>query len=130
MIKVIPGEVIRLALLGAHYRQPLDWSDDVLDAARKMLDRLYGALRGITVPPQVRERAQPDAVVLASLEDDLNTPKALSGIFNIARDLNKATQDARRVELAATLLASSKLLGIAQGDVEAWFSGAAAYSLR
>ena len=125
MIKVMPGEVIRLALLGAHYRQPLDWSDDVLDAARKMLDRLYGALRGITVPPQVRERAQPDAVVLASLEDDLNTPKALSGIFNIARDLNKATQDARRVELAATLLASSELLGIAQGDVEAWFSGAA-----
>jgi len=49
MVKSIPGEVIRLALLSAHYRQPLDWSDETLDAARKMLDRLYGALRGIDV---------------------------------------------------------------------------------
>jgi len=125
MIKTIPGEVIRLALLGAHYRQPLDWSEDVLEAARKMLDRLYGALRGIEIPEQVRAQAQPDAAVLASLEDDLNTPKALAGLFHIARELNRTSDDAERISLAATLLASSELLGIAQGDVEAWFSGAA-----
>jgi cysteinyl-tRNA synthetase len=60
--------------------------------------------------------------VLAAIEDDLNTPKALSEIFNIARKLNKSPDDDERIELAATLLASGELLGIAQGDVEAWFS--------
>jgi len=123
MVKHIPGEIIRLALLSAHYRQPLDWSDEVLESARKMLDRLYGSLRGIDVAADVRARAQPGAAVLAAVEDDLNTPKALSEIFNIARKLNKSSDDNERSELAATLLASGELLGIAQGDVEAWFSG-------
>ncbi|MEM9404157.1 MAG: cysteine--tRNA ligase, partial [Pseudomonadota bacterium] len=47
LIEEMPGEVIRLALLNAHYRQPLDWSDESVTAARRMLDRFYGALRGI-----------------------------------------------------------------------------------
>jgi len=120
MVKTIPGEVIRLALLSAHYRQPLDWNDDVLESARKMLDRIYGSLRGIDVPD---EEAEADAAVLAALEDDLNTPKALSAIFNLARQLNKTEDENERVERAAVLRASSELLGIAQGDIEAWFSG-------
>ena len=125
MIKKIPGEIIRLALLSGHYRQPLDWSDEVIESARKMLDRLYGALRGIDITKDARARAEPGAAVLAAIEDDLNTPKALSEIFNIARQLNKSSDDDERSELAATLLASGELLGIAQGDVEAWFSGGA-----
>ena len=40
-----PGEAIRLALLSAHYRSPLDWSDEALDQAARRLDRLYGTLR-------------------------------------------------------------------------------------
>jgi cysteinyl-tRNA synthetase len=47
LIESVPGEVIRLALLNAHYRQPLDWSDETVAAARRMLDRFYGAIRGI-----------------------------------------------------------------------------------
>ena len=45
ILKHVPGEVARLALLTAHYRQPLDWNDEALAEARKKLDRLYGALR-------------------------------------------------------------------------------------
>jgi len=123
MVKTIPGEIIRLALLSAHYRQPLDWSDDVLDSARKMLDRIYGSLRGIEIPNDVLESAEPDAAVLAALDDDLNTPKALSEIFSLARQLNKAEDEKERIERAAVLRVSSQLLGIAQGDVEAWFGG-------
>jgi len=123
MIETIPGEVIRLALLGAHYRQPLDWSDEVIEAARKMLDRLYGSLRGIDIAGNVRANAEPDAAVLAALEDDLNTPKALAELFNLVRKLNKTTDVSRRSELAATILASGALLGIMGGDIEAWFSG-------
>lgn len=125
MIESIPGEVLRLALLSAHYRQPLDWSDELVVSARKMLDRLYGSLRGIDIAVGAVASAQPATAVLAALEDDLNTPKALSEIFNLARELNKTTAVIERNELAAALLASAALLGIAQGDIEAWFSGSA-----
>jgi len=80
-------------------------------------------LRGIDIAGNVRANAEPDAAVLAALEDDLNTPKALAELFNLVRKLNKTTDVSRRSELAATILASGALLGIMGGDIEAWFSG-------
>jgi cysteinyl-tRNA synthetase len=125
LVKTVPGEVIRLALLGAHYRQPLDWTDATLDNSRRKLDRLYGALRGIGVEPADRRAAEPPAAVLAALQDDLNTPKALAELFDLAKELNKTESvDARR-EQAAALLAAGDLLGLLQQDPEAWFAGAA-----
>jgi len=123
MVKTVPGEVIRLALLNAHYRQPLDWSDDSLDGARRMLDRLYGAVRGVAITDAARSKSEPSAAVVAALEDDLNTPKALAEMFNLARVLNKSTDEDERRELAAELLASGDLVGLMQKDIEAWFSG-------
>ena len=123
LVKSIPGEVIRLALLSAHYRQPLDWSDDVIDASRKMLDRLYGAIRGIEIDTQMRRSATPDPGVLEALEDDLNTPKALSELFGLVKTLNKTSKHNERVRLATTLQASADLLGILRDDTETWFAG-------
>jgi cysteinyl-tRNA synthetase len=122
MIKTIPGEIIRLALLNAHYRQPLDWSDESLDAARRMLDRLYNAVRGIAVPDDLREAAEPPAALLEALEDDLNTPKALAEMFALAKNLNKATDDEERRSLAVSLLAAGELMGLMQSDPEEWFA--------
>jgi len=124
MVKTIPGEVIRLALLGAHYRQPLDWSDDTLESARRMLDRLYGAVRGIDVAAQLRQEAEPPAALIAALEDDLNTPKALAEMFALAKKINKARDDAERKSLATDLLAAGDLMGLLQDDAEAWFASA------
>jgi len=76
LIKTIPGEVIRLALLGAHYKQPLDWSAETLESARRMLDRLYGAVQGIEVSAEARAAADIPADLIAALEDDLNSPGA------------------------------------------------------
>jgi cysteinyl-tRNA synthetase len=123
LIQTIPGEVIRLALLSAHYRQPLDWSDELVDSARGMLDRLYGAVRGIEVSEQERSEAKPAAAVIEALEDDLNTPRALAEIFKLARQLNKTTADQGRRELALQIFAASDLLGIMQTDAEDWFAG-------
>jgi len=125
MVKTISGEIIRLALLSAHYRQPLDWSDDSLAAARRMLDRLYNAIRGIEVPAQMRAAAEPPAALLDALEDDLNTPKALAELFALAKSLNKATGDAERQSLAAGLLAAGELMGLIQSDPEEWFASVA-----
>ena len=123
LIKAIPGEVIRLALLSAHYRQPLDWSDESIESARRMLDRLYGAIRGIYISDDDLARAEPPAAVIAALEDDLNTPKAMAEIFNLARALNKTEDEPGRSRLAAEILAAGELVGLLQNDPEKWFAG-------
>ncbi|MBT8422181.1 MAG: cysteine--tRNA ligase [Gammaproteobacteria bacterium] len=123
LIKTIPGEAIRLALLSAHYRQPLDWSDETLAGASRMLDRFYGALRGIDVSLAARDAAQPSQAVVAALEDDLNTPKAIAEMFNLARALNKESDAAKKVSLAAELYACGELVGLLSTDPEAWFAG-------
>ena len=123
LIDRIPGEVMRLALLSAHYRQPLDWSDETVDAARRMLDRLYGAVRGIEVSDEARDSAEPPEALVAALEDDLNTPKAMAEFFGLAKALNKATDAAEREALAAQMYASGDLMGLLQSDPEAWFAG-------
>ncbi|NCF51798.1 cysteine--tRNA ligase [Gammaproteobacteria bacterium] len=123
LIETIPGEVIRLALLSAHYRQPLDWSDATIQSARRMLDRLYGAIRGIDVPADVQAAAGPPETLIAALEDDLNTPRAMAEFFALARELNKATDDEDRQRLAAAMQASGDLMGLLQVDPETWFAG-------
>lgn len=125
LIETIPGEVIRLALLSAHYRQPLDWSDETVESARRMLDRLYGAVRGIDVPEESRTAAEPLSSVVAALEDDLNTPKAMAEFFGLARELNKATDPGKQRELATNMYATGDLLGLLQQDPDEWFVGAA-----
>ncbi len=123
LIKDMPGEVIRLALLNAHYRQPLDWSDESVTAARRMLDRFYGALRGIEPGDADRSAAEVPAGLIDALEDDLNTPKALAVMFNLARELNKEAEPERKRQLAASLLAAGDLMGLLQSDPDAWFAG-------
>ncbi|MEX0976569.1 MAG: cysteine--tRNA ligase [Woeseia sp.] len=124
MIKTIPGEAIRLALISAHYRQPLDWSDDTIEAAKRMLDRLYGAIRGVEITEGERSAALPPDAVVAALEDDLNTPKALSEIFERVRQLNKSSDAATRREIALQVVAAGDLLGLLRDSPEVWFAGA------
>ena len=125
LIKTIPGEVIRLALLSAHYRQPLDWSSETIESARRMLDRLYGAIRGIEVSADDRANSEPPAAVIAALADDINTPKALAEMFNLARTLNKTTDASERSIQAAGLFAAADLVGLLQKDPEDWFTTSA-----
>ncbi|MED5462266.1 MAG: cysteine--tRNA ligase, partial [Pseudomonadota bacterium] len=120
-----PGEVLRLALLSAHYRQPLNWTDDTVEEARKMLDRFYGAVRGLDIAEDERASAIPPEAFIAALEDDINTPRALAEMFNVTRELNKADDGDKRRALAASLLAAGDVIGLIQEDAEAWFSGGA-----
>ena len=122
MLKTIPGEVIRLALLSAHYKQPLDWSDDSIESARRKLDRLYGALQGINIPENfILESDVPEEIILA-LEDDLNSPLAISVLFNLARDLNKATDQDKKLKIAALLILGGQFMGLLNSDPDEWFT--------
>ena len=123
LIDTIPGEVIRLALLGAHYRQPLDWSAETIQSARRMLDRLYGAVRGIEISDEARAAARVPAALVAALEDDINTPKALAEFFELAKTLNKSNDPEEMEALAAQMFAAGDLMGLLGSDPEAWFTG-------
>ena len=127
MIKTTPGEVLRLALLSAHYRAPLDWTDDLISQTHKRLDGLYGALRKAQDVP-VREVVVP-AGVLDALCDDLNTPQALAELSALAKALETATSEAGRMMAKAVLLAAGAALGLLQGDPEVWFKGGASDDL-
>nr|WP_235200512.1 cysteine--tRNA ligase [Polycyclovorans algicola] len=122
LLKQGPGEAIRLVLMTAHYRQPLDWTDDVIPEANKKLDRLYGALRTLADVEAARDIALPDAFS-AALDDDLNTPQALAVLFELARDANKATALAEKARLKAQLLSAGAALGLLQMTPEQWFAG-------
>jgi len=116
LLKAWPGEVLRYVLLSAHYRQPLDWSDKVLEQAQATLDRLYGLLRD----HDRGESIDVDPDVLEALEDDLNTPTALAALNQIARRISAAETGA---EAAACLRVSGQLLGLLQHAPAEWFSG-------
>ena len=125
LLEEAPGEAVRLGLLTAHYRQPLDWNAAVLADARQKLDKMYGALRnaGVTGPAPGEPQSEPPRAVLEALEDDLNTPKALAELFGLVRQVNSASDPGTRAGLAQALRAGGWLLGLLQADPRAWFTG-------
>ena len=123
-----PGEAIRLALLSAHYRQPLDWTGEVLSEAKRKLDRLYGALRDVPRQSSMVPVA-PDPEFIAALDDDLNTPKALAVLFDLARSINRSEDSGEREALASRLRASATILGLLGTDPEAWFQAIEVHGL-
>ena len=114
-----PGEAVRLTLLSAHYRQPLDFTREGLRQSRHALDRLYTALRH-TADIRAAD-AQPPFDVIAALEDDLNTPMAISHLHELVTKLNKATGAAERSACKGALLSAGRVLGLLQQDPETWF---------
>ena len=122
LLKDHSGEVIRLALLTAHYRQPLEWSSETLVAAKKMLDRIYGALRDIRISPQKIANTKVPTIILEALSNDLNTPMAMAEVFSLAKKLNKTLDNNEREDIAAQIYASGKILGLFEKDANEWFS--------
>ena len=139
LVQSMPGEVVRWALLSAHYRQPLDWNQGLLEQSRKNLDRLYGVLRDADAAladfdPATLDEAELELAenaldpVLDALEDDLNTPGAIAQLFGLAnalRDLlNDAETDINDVAMARwSLKEAAGLLGVLSLTPDAWFEG-------
>lgn len=111
LLQQFPGEVLRFALLTAHYRSPLDFSAELLEQSRASLDGLYGALRevqDVEVDMEVELAPEP---FYAALNDDLNTPIAIAELHTLAKALNKA-DTADKPALKGRILAAADLLGI------------------
>jgi len=126
-----PPEALRYALLSAQYRQPLDWSETLIEQSIRTLDRLYGTLRDLADVPAVRDAGLP-ASVEAALCDDLNTPAVLAELARLAGEARKAESLADKQRLKGELLAAGEILGLLQQDPADWFSrgGSADEDLR
>ena len=113
LLEDAPAEAIRLALLQGHYRQRLDFSDDLLAQSVKNLDRLYGALRD-AADVDAADCGVPENF-MAALCDDLNTPKALAELFALGKSVDTP-------EGKGALLAAGNLLGLLQQKPQDWFA--------
>ena len=121
LLERYPPEVLRLLLLRAHYRQPLDWSDNTLAQARATLDGWYGVLRDRTDinVPSADETVPEDFE--AALCDDINTPAAFAILAGLADAARQAKTEADRYRAKAALLGAAHLIGLLHEDAEAWF---------
>jgi cysteinyl-tRNA synthetase len=130
LVQAIPGEVVRWALLSAHYRQPLDWTESLLEQSRKSLDRLYGALaRAAAIEPSTTE---PSPDFLKAIEDDLNTPGAMAVLFALSGEIERGLAAGDDESVAASkgqLLAAAQVLGVLQSDPADWLKGDASDDL-
>ncbi|NRB72612.1 MAG: cysteine--tRNA ligase, partial [Xanthomonadales bacterium] len=90
LIQHFPGEALRYVLLSAHYRQPLDWSEQAIQQAQRTLDRMYAVLRDALSTVPDLQASEPGAAFIAALEDDLATPDALAELNTLARKLGGA----------------------------------------
>ena len=111
-------EVVRYLLVASHYRSPINYAPDSLADARKSLERFYNALDGLDLEGaaagQVDERF--DARFTEAMDDDFNTAEALSVLFDLAREVNRARREApeQAVALAAELKRLGGVLGLLQ----------------
>jgi cysteinyl-tRNA synthetase len=131
LVQSMPGEVVRWALLSAHYRQPLDWNQALLDQSRKALDRLYGALHrsaGVAA-----DGDQPPEDFLKAIEDDINTPGAMATLFALSSEIERGMTAGDLAAVARAkgqLIAAAALLGVLQSDPAAWLEGEVSDDLR
>jgi cysteinyl-tRNA synthetase len=106
LVKSHPGEALRLSLLTAHYRQPVDFSLETVAEQKRRLDRWYRIAEGVDAASEV------PATVISALSDDLNTPKAIAALDALATP-----------ETAAELKAGAQFIGLLMQSVSDWFQG-------
>jgi cysteinyl-tRNA synthetase len=136
VLKQYKPEVIRFFILSSHYRSPLNYSDEQLNDAKAALTRLYMALHGIDVTDEIPLAKDYLARFEHAMNDDFNTPVALSVLFDLAREINKAHDVAlfgqpkklgyepqQVISLVATLRYIGGLLGILQNDTNVFLQG-------
>ena len=119
MIKEYKGEVLRMALLSAHYRQPLNWTKGIIKQNSTMLDRLYRTLKDLEhIDAYTNNHALPQNI-LEGFYDDLNTPKVIAELNILTNKVSKADEEEKSL-IKYCLLETGKVLGILQQDPREW----------
>jgi cysteinyl-tRNA synthetase len=120
------AELIRYFMISGHYRSPVNYSEESLSQLKASLDRLYIALRGL---PATTTNAGDDfqEKFYQAMDDDFNTPVALSVLFDLAHHIQRLRQE-EKIDMAAAcghcLKQLADTFGILQQDPEIYFQGA------
>jgi cysteinyl-tRNA synthetase len=115
LLKRYDPEVVRFFVLRAHYRSPLNYSDEHMEESRQALGRLYTALRGAALDPGVPDWEEAHGRRFGeAMNADFNTPAAVAVLFDLASELNRTKSAAR----ARQLRALGKVLGLLGRDSE------------
>ncbi|MCE7886763.1 MAG: cysteine--tRNA ligase [Alphaproteobacteria bacterium PRO2] len=117
LIKDTEGEALRMALMSAHYRQPLDFSIEKIHEYKRVLDKFYRILSDLGDVPDV-EISVPNTVI-ESLLDDLNTPKAYAALNLLAKE----AQQEKTPLAKSKFLLGGRVLGLLKKNVSDWRFG-------
>ena len=120
------AEVVRFFLARVHYRTYIDYSEDSLKEALVMLERFYQALREVdAVEGEIENDFE--TRFIEAMNDDFNTPKAISVLFELVNELNKASREKSEDAslLAGQLKKLGGILGLLQQDPAAFMQGEA-----
>lgn len=120
LLKAYPGEVLRYAILSAHYRSDMDFSQKLLSESKDNLDYIYGVLRDEADTSSAECEVQ-SLPVFAALLDDLNTREAITQLLAVAKRL-KLAEAKDKPTLKGELMAIAKVLGLLEQDPEQWFT--------
>lgn len=118
-------EAVRYFLLSTHYRSQLNYTEENLNLAQTALERLYTALRGTDANAKASGGEAYEEAFKAAMNDDFNTPNAVSTLFEMAREINKLkTEDKAKADgLAASLRELASVLGLLEQDPETFLQG-------
>ena len=116
VLKTYDGEALRYFLISSHYRSPLNYSETNIESAQSALLRLYNAIKGLnhhSVDPELIE-VDYETRFNAALNDDFNTPMALSILFEIAKQINieRTTNPKKASALSSQLVKLGNYIGI------------------
>ncbi|MCW7553079.1 cysteine--tRNA ligase [Endozoicomonas gorgoniicola] len=123
VLEQFPDEVVRYFLISSHYRSPVNYSQESLKEAAVRLERLYTALKGLKLEDvEAPAESEFEQRFFAAMDDDFNTPVALAVLFDLVREMNRvrAENEQKALPLAALLVKLGGILGIVQGDAEAF----------
>ena len=123
VLERFPGEAIRLWLLSAHYRQPLDCTEEALLEARGALRRWYRVLADNRIAAE--DPGEAEGAVEDALADDLASPAAIAVLHGLATRANKAESAGERELLARQLKGEAALLGLLRDEPVTWLKHAA-----
>ena len=120
-------EVLRYYLISSHYRSSLNFDPESLNQARSALARLYQALGSIEGESNELDQNMMNQFSLV-MDDDLNTPEALSLLFQLAKSINSSSDPIQKMKYGATLKELSGVLGLLQDDPKTFFQFGATLS--
>jgi len=118
VLKVFHPEVVRYFLLASHYRSPVNYSQENLELAKASVSRLYTAIDGVEATTAETD-SEYEVQFMAAMNDDFNTPKAMSVLFELAKEINKT----KAPGLVGLLIKLANQIGLLEQTAEIYFKG-------